>query len=245
VSRSIRTTTNRDGTTVARVRAASPDEPTWLLLHGSDGHETDLIPLAGRLAPHAALVAPRGTVPTPFGFAHAHRRADRTIDGDDLRVRAAALATAVEAERRGALPGDRLILLGFSNGAVMAAALVESRPDLFSAAVLIRAEPPYPAGTAEPTQPTPPTQATQPTPPTQATPPTRSLPVLVLDGRDDARRSPDDGRRVADRLRALDHRVSHVVVPAEHGITAEDERAIGAWLSAITDTDENAVSASE
>jgi predicted esterase len=222
VSTSIHTTTTRDGTTVARIRAAGPGQPRWLLLHGSDGHETDLVPLVHRLTPDAAAVAPRGTVPTPYGFAHALRRDDRTIDVDDLRVRAAALASLIEGEQDRVPLGERMLLLGFSNGAVMAAALVESRPDLFSAAVLIRAQPPHAAGTAEPTR---------------ATEPARALPILVLDGRDDARRTPDDGRLVADRLRGLGHHVSHVVVPAEHQITLDDEQAITAWLSAIGNGD--------
>ncbi|WP_144712018.1 alpha/beta hydrolase [Curtobacterium pusillum] len=220
MSRSIHTTTTHDGTTVARVRAAGPGQRTWLLLHGSDGHETDLVPLAERLIPDAAVVAPRGTVPTPSGFAHVDRREDRTFDEDGLRVRSAALAALIEEEQGSVPPGDGMLLVGFSNGAVMAAALVESRPDLFSAAVLLRTQPPYETTAARPAE---------------ASAPAPSIPVLVLDGRDDARRRPDDGRRVADRLRGLGHRVSHVVLPTGHGITDDDERAIGAWLAGIED----------
>jgi len=191
---------------------------TWVLLHGSDGRETDLLPLADRLGPGAAAIAPRGTVRTAHGFAHFRRRPDRTIDHDDVRRRVPLLADAVESATA-SLPGSaRRTIVGFSNGAVMAAALVETRPDLFTTGILIRPQPPFgdaraPAGRA---------------------PAELAMPVLVLDGRFDPRRHADDGLRVAERLRSLGAAVDHVTLPVGHGITDADEQAVRRWLHAAS-----------
>ncbi|WP_139195198.1 alpha/beta hydrolase [Curtobacterium sp. MCBA15_001] len=184
--------------------------PTWVLLHGSDGSEADLLPVAERLAPSAVKVAPRGTVETPEGFAFFLRGADRRIDEADLRVRAEPLVTRIRSAQAAHASDGRLVVLGFSNGAVMATALIELHPELFAAAVLVRTQLPFP-GVPRPAVP--------------------SIPVLVLDGRDDARRSPEAGRDVARRLRDAGARVTHVVLPVAHGMTAADERRIANWLA--------------
>jgi phospholipase/carboxylesterase len=94
---------------------------TWVLLHGTDGHETDLLPLADRLAPDDAKIALRGTEPTAQGWAHFRRRPDRTLDEDDLRARIALLTDAVDHGQAEVGPTARRVVLGFSNGAIAAA----------------------------------------------------------------------------------------------------------------------------
>lgn len=51
------------------VPAREPGSAPLVLLHGSDGRETDLLPLAERLSPSAAKIAIRGAVTTPGGHA--------------------------------------------------------------------------------------------------------------------------------------------------------------------------------
>jgi len=191
---------------------ARPTGTTWVLLHGSDGHETDLLPLADRLAPDDAKIALRGTEPTPQGYAHFRRRPDRSLDEDDLRARIALLADAVDHGSAQLAPAAHRFVLGFSNGAIAAAALLELRPDLFTAGVLIRPQPPFqsePVGTGS------------------------GVPVLVLDARFDARRTASDGLRTAERLRATGAVVDHVTLPVHHGITALDEDAIRRWSGGL------------
>lgn len=201
-----------DGITMVVVPSAPISGPTWVVLHGSDGSESDLLPFAERLAPGAVKVAPRGTVETPEGYAFFRRAADRTIDEADLRARVEPLVTRIRAAHAAHSEDDPVVVLGFSNGAVMATALVELHPELFTAAVLARAQPPFRdvAPLALP-----------------------AIPVLVLDGRDDTRRSPADGRAVATRLREAGARVTDVVLPVAHGMTAADESSIGAWLARV------------
>lgn len=55
------------------VPATEPGRVPLVLLHGSDGRETDLLPLAQRLMPFSAKVSLRGAVPTSGGYAFFRR----------------------------------------------------------------------------------------------------------------------------------------------------------------------------
>jgi phospholipase/carboxylesterase len=185
--------------------------PPWVLLHGTDGDETDLLPAAARLAPTATTVAVRGSVATPEGFAHFHRRPDRSIDEEDIRRRVGPLldliSTALDSRPGGGSP----ILLGFSNGAIMAAALLQQAPDLFGAAVLLRPLAPYSD---------------------RVMPPLNGMPVLVLEAAGDPRRSPSDGAEQSTALTRAGARVDHRRIPGGHPMNSLDEQAITAWLGA-------------
>lgn len=54
--------------------------------------------------------------------------------------------------------------------------------------------------------------------------------MLIIDGKKDSRRSPDDGLRLAERLIRAGALVTHHVLPIGHSITAEDERIASEWL---------------
>lgn len=192
--------------------AAATGSPL-VLLHGSDGHETDLLPLAGRVAPGSATIALRGAATTPLGHAFFDRRADRTIDEALVRDRIDPVVDAIEFARSLVGADRRRWVIGFSNGAVMAAALVETRPDLFTAAVLIRPAAPFRSGPV---------------------PVRLSVPVLVLDARHDARRTPADGIEVASRLRDAGATVQHTTLDVGHGITPADEDVVRTWLARLT-----------
>lgn len=197
------------GITLSVAPASGRAESTWILLHGSDGHETDLMPLADRVAPGSAQIALRGAVETTGGRAFFGRRADRTIDGEEVSARVGPLVDAIEHGQRLVGGTGGRFLLGFSNGAIMAAALLERAPELFTAAILIRPQAPFRA----------------PPPPARVT-----IPVLILDARHDARRARHDGLHVAQRLRDIGATVEHRTLPVHHGITHEDERAVREWI---------------
>jgi phospholipase/carboxylesterase len=190
------------------VAGTDPSKPPLVLLHGSAGTEDDLVPLAADVAPGSALLAIRGNVPFDNGTAFFRRFEDRTIDEADLRERAAVLADFIEAAAARYRFAREPIALGFSNGAIMAAALLLMRPGLLSAAVLLR-----------------------PLSPFADNPPTRlpRTPVLIIDGDKDRRRSPGDGRVLANRLTLLGARVSHHVLPIGHALTPQDTGTILNW----------------
>jgi len=107
----------------------------------------------------------------------------------------------------------RPIAIGFSNGAIMAAALLLTDPGLLAAAVLFRPLSPFtydlphrPDGT----------------------------PVLIIDGDNDSRRSPGDGLRLAERLVRAGALVTHHALPVGHAITSEDRRIAREWLRACS-----------
>lgn len=113
---------------------------TVLLLHGTGGTESDLIPLAAELLPGAAVLSPRGNVlegPMPRFF---RRLAEGVFDMEDLAFRTTQLAAFVRAaaETYG-FDLARLTTVGFSNGANIAASVLLGDPGVLRRAVLFRA----------------------------------------------------------------------------------------------------------
>lgn len=110
-----------------------------LLLHGTGGDESDLLPLGRRLAPGSALLSPRGDV-NEHGMPRFFRRfAEGVFDLADVAKRTHALAdfTAAAARQYG-FAADRLTAVGYSNGANIAASLFLLRPEALAGAVLLR-----------------------------------------------------------------------------------------------------------
>ena len=69
------------------VRGEDPSQVPLILLHGSNGSEVDLLPLAQRLTPGGTHLGVRGTVRLPDGHAFFRRHPDRRIDeGEDSRA---------------------------------------------------------------------------------------------------------------------------------------------------------------
>jgi phospholipase/carboxylesterase len=112
---------------------------TLLLLHGTGGNETDLIPLGHALDSEAALLSPRGKV-LENGMPRFFRRlAEGIFDEEDLVRRTHELADFIErATSYYAFAADKIVAVGFSNGANIAASLLLLRPKTLRAAVLFR-----------------------------------------------------------------------------------------------------------
>jgi phospholipase/carboxylesterase len=188
------------------------DRTPLVLLHGSGGDERDLVPLAEQLAPGSPVLAIRGTVGMDGGFAFFHRFPDRTIDEADIVARVPILTDFIKTccARYGlAVPP---IAVGYSNGAIMAAALLWTRPALLAGAVLFR--PLSPFGTDPPAR-------------------LNRIPVLIVDGERDSRRSLGDGARLANRLRDAEAMVTHHVLPVGHAISDMDIPLARMWLNAV------------
>ena len=183
-----------------------------VLLHGSYGTESDLLPVAGRLAPGASTLGVRGTVALHEGYAFFRRHPDRRVHEADLRSRVPALAALLrELDARGRLAKPP-VLVGFSNGAIMAAALVALCPEMLAGAILFRPLSPFTAD-----------DSYRPC----------NIPVLIVDGSEDRRRAAGDGRRLAERLSRAGAVLTHRVLPVGHSICAEDESLAREWLGAL------------
>ncbi len=121
--------------------------PTLLLLHGTGGDENDLIPLGRLLRPGAALLSPRGKILENGQPRFFRRLAPGVFDEDDLIRRTHELADFVEDQGASRHLG-KIIAVGYSNGANIAASMLLLRPDVLAGAILLRAmvplEPPNP-----------------------------------------------------------------------------------------------------
>ncbi|MHB2211650.1 alpha/beta hydrolase [Methylobacterium sp. CM6257] len=181
-----------------------------LLLHGTGGNESDLLPLGRMVAPGAALLAPRGTV-SENGMPRFFRRlAEGVFDEADLRRRTEDLAAFVAAARDRYGLGAPLAL-GFSNGANIAASLLMLRPGILAGAVLIRPMVPF------------------------AEPPAADLarrPVLILSGAMDPIVPAENARRLAGQLAASGAEVEHRILPTGHGLSQADVSLAADWVRA-------------
>ena len=112
---------------------------TLLLLHGTGGNEDDLVGLGKTLLPGAALLSPRGKV-LENGMPRFFRRlAEGVFDMDDLARRTDELAGFVSrASGAYGFDGKRVVAVGYSNGANVAASMLFSHPDALAGAVLLR-----------------------------------------------------------------------------------------------------------
>lgn len=126
------------------VPAERENAPIALLLHGTGGNEDDLLPLGQRLLPGAALLSPRGKV-LENGMPRFFRRfAEGVFDVEDLKRRTDELAAFIDSARgQYGLSDRKLVAVGYSNGANVAASLILSHPGYVSAAVLFRAMVPF------------------------------------------------------------------------------------------------------
>lgn len=186
--------------------------PPLVLLHGSYGTETDLLPPAQRMAPGSAMLGVRGTIMLDHGYAFFRRHSDRRVDEADLSSRLPLLTTLLQDLGDHGRLTKAPVVVGFSNGAIMAAALVAICPELLAGAVLLRPLSPF-AGDARYSP--------------------GAVPVLIIDGAQDARRSAADGLRLAGQLRRAGSTVTHRVLPVGHSITAADEAIARDWLGSL------------
>ena len=111
-----------------------------LLLHGTGGDEADLLPLGRELDPDAALLSPRGKVLENGAPRFFRRFAEGVFDEQDAISRANELAHFVTAAaNRYQFDLEKLVAVGYSNGANVAAVAILLRPESIRSAILFRA----------------------------------------------------------------------------------------------------------
>jgi phospholipase/carboxylesterase len=188
-------------------------DATLLLLHGTGGSEDDLVPLGRELAPGPAILSPRGKV-SEYGAARFFRRlAEGVFDHEDLVFRTHELADFVEraSEVYGFDP-SKLVAVGYSNGANIAASLMLLHPDRLRAAVLFRAMVPF-----EP----------------EETPDLSGTPVFLAAGRRDQMIPPQNTERLAEILREAGADVDLRWRDTGHPLTYEEVAEAKEWLAGV------------
>ena len=194
---------------IHRFEPGSATTAPLLLLHGTGGNETDLLPLGQTIGPGRALLSPRGKV-LENGMPRFFRRlAEGVFDEDDVKKRAHELADFIT-EARDAYGIATPIAVGFSNGANIAAALLLLRPEALAGAILFRAMVPM------------------------AKPPEADLSgkaVVIVSGASDPIIPIENARTLADMLRAAKAMVQHETLPTGHGLAQGDLVIATEWLN--------------
>lgn len=187
--------------------------PTLLLLHGTGGNEEDLIPLGQELAPGAAFLSPRGKVSEYGALRFFRRLAEGVFDQEDLLLRTHELAEFVEAaSAEYGFDRSKLVAVGYSNGANVAASTILLHPGLLKAAVLFRAMVPFEL---------------------DLTPDLSGMPVFLAAGRMDRMIPPDNTQRLADILDEAGADVDLRWRDTGHPLTYEEVGEAKEWLSEV------------
>lgn len=186
------------------------DAVTFLMLHGAGGDERSLLHLGPELDEGAGLLAPRGKVVEDGRNRFFRRFAAGVPDLDDLHARAYELADWVRvASAAHGFDRARVVAVGYSNGANMAAALLLLEPALLAGAVLLRPRFPF-----EP----------------ERRPRLHGRAVLVASGRADPSVSADEPERLVTLLRQCGADVLHHWDHAGHDLDRRELAAAREWL---------------
>jgi predicted esterase len=183
---------------------------TLLLLHGTGGNEHDLIPLGRHLDPDAAILSPRGKV-LENGMPRFFRRlAEGVFDLKDLKQRTQELGNFIIAAAKDyGLGIDKIVAVGFSNGANITASLLLLRPEILHAAILFRAMVPL---------------VPDPLPKLSDTR------VFISAGNQDPIVPTSEAENLANLLRECGAEVSLRFVNAGHGLIDADVQNASTWL---------------
>ncbi|WAH44656.1 alpha/beta hydrolase [Alicyclobacillus fastidiosus] len=186
------------------------NDTTLLLLHGTGGSEEDLLPLGRFLAPDAAMLGVRGKV-LEGGMPRFFRRlSEGVFDEEDLISRTHELARFIEeATQTYSLNPKRIIAVGYSNGANIAASMLLLEPRILSAAILLRAMVPL-----EP----------------EEIPDLKNIPVLMQSGRNDPIVPASNSERLAELLKEAGAEVTLNWQNTGHGLANPELVAAEAWI---------------
>lgn len=190
------------------------NETTLLLLHGTGGNEEDLVSLGNYLSPEAALLGVRGQV-LENGMPRFFRRlSEGVFDEEDLIFRTHELAGFVEeATSRYALNPERIIAVGYSNGANIAASMLLLQPCILAGAVLLRAMVPL-----EP----------------QQLPDLSGKHVLMQSGRQDPIVPTDNSERLGELLKQAGAVVTLNWQNTGHGLTHSELSTAQKWINQLS-----------
>ncbi len=183
------------------------DGTVLVLMHGTGGSETDLMPLAARIAPRATLLGVRGRATEEGKLRWFRRFGAKRFDQDDIRAEAAALADFFsEAARAYGFDPDRMVFMGYSNGANMLGAMLRLTPGSIRKAILLRA-----------------IEVLEKAPRADL----GDVSVLMTSGAQDTLMSPESG--LGEVLK--DAKLEHHMLPTGHALVPDDEALARAWLS--------------
>ena len=211
---SVPTPTARPDLGFEHVFVPGSGDTTLLLLHSTGGDEHQLVDLGRQLAPDANLLSPRGKV-LENGITRRffRRHSPLELDIPDLKARTDEVAEFVTAAAAAyGFDPTRVVALGYSNGANVAASLLLRRPGLLSGAALWRATLPY-----EPDSP----------------PALEGTRVLIASGTRDPFVVPGGFQRLGEILTAGGAEVTLELTETGHELMQSDLEATQRWLTTV------------
>ena len=181
-----------------------------LLLHGTGGDESSLMPLGRAMVPTAPLLGVRGSQMEGTITRWFKRFGEGRFDLDDAALQADRLASLVEIAVAKLGFSSMPVAVGYSNGANIASAVLMRHPHVFDSAVLMRGM--------------------------NTVPPVPGLDlggkrILYLNGASDPLAPPDSRAIMVGTMRAAGAEVTEKITGPGHDIGMEDAVAAQSWLS--------------
>jgi predicted esterase len=186
---------------------------TLLLLHGTGGDEEDLLPLGRALLQGAGMLSPRGKVLEGGAPRFFRRIREGVFDQEDLARRTEELADFLQAATKTYnLDPMRIVAVGFSNGANIAASMLLRRPGLLRGAVLLSPMVPFEPASA---------------------PDLTGTGVFIGAGRGDRIAPPAQAERLAELLRHAGARVTVHWESGGHALAESEIHAAREWIAQL------------
>ena len=192
-------------------RFFTPEQPNgdvFILLHGSGADETTMLPLAHKIDADATLLSGRGRALEEGAPRWFRRMGPMTFDQADIASEAEAFAAFIDgAIHAYGLDPQRIVYIGYSNGANLLNAMLSLHPHLIRRAVLLRSMA------------------------VLADPPAADMSdanVLIIAGEKDL--YGPYAQPLVERLRGDGAKVELATVPAGHDLDDADVPVIQAWL---------------
>ncbi|HEY5087709.1 MAG TPA: alpha/beta hydrolase [Gemmatimonadaceae bacterium] len=184
---------------------------TLLLLHGTGGDGDSLLQLGYTVAPGATLLSPTGRVREGDARRFFRRIAEGVFDQEDLALRTHELGEFIR-DAAGAYQLDRhrIVAIGYSNGANIAASLMLRQADALAGAVLFRPMVPFVPEPGELLS---------------------GIPILICAGEQDSFLPAGETERLAKIFRSTDADVTVYLAQAGHDLVMGDVVAARAWVS--------------
>lgn len=191
--------------------SGNPEAFTLLLLHGTGGDENDLLPLSKEFGSGFNILSLRGNV-SENGVPRFFKRLGMGIfDEEDLAFRTHEMIAFLEkiAVEKG-FDVQKLVALGYSNGANIAGSALVLRPDFLAGAILFRPMKPFkneiPNGAS------------------------KQVPVFFSSGKFDPTVNPLETEKYVALLKNAGFNVSDYEINASHNLTQDDLELSVKWF---------------
>jgi phospholipase/carboxylesterase len=191
--------------------SGNPGAYTLLLLHGTGGDERDLLPLAKHFGNDLNVLSLRGNV-SEGGMPRFFKRLGMGVfDEQDLAFRTDELVAFIkELAGKASFDINKVIALGYSNGANMIGSMLVRYPDLLSGAILFRPMQPFKVPGDFKSQ--------------------AGRPVFMSNGAQDPTINPADTTRYIALLQDAGFRVTPHTLSTGHNLGAEDLHLSIEWF---------------